>query len=268
MEEVAKEASKKGLDVISITDHDIMPDLDRIAALSKTYSIKMVPGLEVSTYDYETGKNAHILGYFIEDYDKLNRIIEPLLKKRGENTLWQIEKLASLGYEITEAEVRAVSEAEHLYRQNILYVLWKKGIVDDMFGEWYRTMFKNGGSCQITLSLPETKEVVSAIAEGGGYPVLAHPGQQNNLYLAPRLSSYGLKGIELYHPSNNSSYRKEISDCAKEQHLFFTGGSDYHGLLSNSGGEIGDFYISYEGDDDSVNSNAVNEKIIDEIMKL
>lgn len=246
IETVIEKAKEKKLDVIAITDHDIMPDIKYLHVLGKKNSIKILPGLEASGYDKSYQMNAHILAYGIKDYTYINRIIMPVLKKRGENTLWQIKQLQILGYDITEEEVRKTSQGEYPYRQNLMYVLWKKNFIDDMFGSWYQKMFKNGGPCQVHLNLPEPADIIKAIKVGGGKAVLAHPGQQNNYDLIPGLASAGLDGIELYHPSNTLMDHKIISEFADKYSLFYTGGSDYHGLFSRSGGDVGEYTISYE----------------------
>lgn len=259
-EKVVRKAVKKKLDLISITDHDIMPDLEYLKTLSKQYHIPIIPGLEVSAYEKSYKKNVHILAYNIKNYEMIHRIIRPVLKRRGENTLWQIKQLQSLGYEITEEEVRESGDGEYPYRQNIMYVLRKKNYIDDMFGSWYKNMFKNGGPCQVHLELPDPATVIKGIKAGGGKAVLAHPGQQNNYELIPELVKEGLDGIELYHPSNNSIDHEKIKVLGEKYGLFYTGGSDYHGIFSKSGKDVGECIISY----DNWPKNMIEQKILDE----
>ena len=56
----------------------------------------------------------------------------------------------------------------------------------------------------------------------------------------------GIKGIELVHPSNTPEDMNYIKLYAEENGLFVTGGSDCHGVLSSSGGHIGDYNMIYE----------------------
>ena len=76
---------------------------------------------------------------------------------------------------------------------------------------------------------------------GGGIPVLAHPGQQQNFSVIPDLVCEGLWGIEKNHPSNSREDRKNIQELAQRYGLFCTGGSDYHGLYEAKGADLGDF---------------------------
>ena len=75
--------------------------------------------------------------------------------------------------------------------------------------------------------------------------MLAHPGQQNNFCLIEEMVSYGLKGIECVHPSNDEKARNKVKELANIYGLFLTGGSDYHGLYSAKGGTIGKEYITF-----------------------
>lgn len=41
----------------------------------------------------------------------------------------------------------------------------------------------------------------------------------------------GFDGIEAYHHNQDENFSKEIIKVAKENNLFITGGSDYHGEI-------------------------------------
>lgn len=242
-EDVIGLARLHNIDIISFTDHDTIPDVAKERELEKQYQITIVSGIECNYSDQMTGQAAHILGYQIEDYSYLSKLCESVLEQRNENTISQIKILQGLGYEVTEQEVRAVTDNPCLYTQNILYVLWKKGLINEIFGDFNKRMFQKGGIAYKTIIYHHPVELVKAIVRGGGKAVLAHPGQQNNFYLIEELVKAGLSGIELIHPSNNKEHRERIQQYAKQYHLFMTGGSDCHGVLSTSGGNIGEYYI-------------------------
>lgn len=240
-------AKEKGIQVLSFVDHDTIPDVKSEVELSKQFEITILSGIECEWMDYDTKQAAHILGYRIQDYSYLAKLCDVVLEQRNENTLSQIKILQSLGYEITEEEVREVTKEPCLYTQNILYALFKKGIISELFGDFNKKMFKEGGSAYKTVEYYRPEVLVKAIVKGGGDAVLAHPGQQNNFYLIEDLVKAGLGGIEFVHPSNQLKQKELVKEYAKQYHLFMTGGSDCHGILSKSGGQIGDYYI--EADD-------------------
>lgn len=241
-----KLALKNGIDILSFVDHDTIPDVEMDKKLSKEYGITIISGIECEWVDNQTGDVAHILGYNIKDYSYIEQLCKSVLEQRNENTLSEIKIVQNLGYDITIEEVRRSTSEPCLYRQNILYVLWKKGLIDELFGEFYKKVFKRGGIAYKTIEYPKPEILVESIVKGGGDAVLAHPGQQNNFYLIEELVKYGLAGIELFHPSNNDKHRELVKQYAAKYNLFMTGGSDCHGGLSPSGGDIGDYYIEVE----------------------
>lgn len=239
-------ALRKGIDILSFVDHDTIPNVEMDIKLAKEYGITIISGIECEWVDYNTGQVAHILGYDLKDYSYIGQLCKSVLEERNENTLKQIKRLQDLGYDISVEEVRSVTSEPCLYSQNILYVLWKKGIINELFGEFYKKMFQKGGIAYKKVNYHRPEKLVEAIVKGGGHAVLAHPGQQNNFYLVEELVAVGLGGIELYHPSNNEMHRKLVKEYATKYNLFMTGGSDCHGILSTSGGNIGDYYIEIE----------------------
>ncbi len=78
-------------------------------------------------------------------------------------------------------------------------------------------------------------EMIGFIRETDAVPVLAHPVL---IGLHPRelfnyiknLKSYGLMGIEVFHPAHDDKTRKIMLDIAEKLNLLVSGGSDYHGV--------------------------------------
>lgn len=245
-EEVVQRSVSAGLDVIALTDHFLPPDEALLKSLEKKYNICILGGIECGTRDPDTGLAAHILGYGIADYRPVMELMQPVLDSVDRNSLRQLALLQEMGYPVTEEEARKECSGPALYRQHINYVLYKKGVIPDMFGPWMKSMYKNNGPLEMAYDFPEPVPVIQAIARGGGIPVLAHPGQQQNYCLIPEFVRAGIKGIEIVHPSNAPEDMNYIRLYAEECGLFLTGGSDCHGVLSSSGGQIGDYNMIYE----------------------
>ena len=49
----------------------------------------------------------------------------------------------------------------------------------------------------------DVREAVKAVKASEGYAVIAHPGQQKNIYLVDDLVKLGLDGLELNHEANS-----------------------------------------------------------------
>jgi predicted metal-dependent phosphoesterase TrpH len=78
-------------------------------------------------------------------------------------------------------------------------------------------------------------EVLAAITQARGVPVLAHPPQLNYGNAArieqiiKDLKPHGLLAIEAYHSDNSPQQTRLYLDLARKHNLFVSGGSDFHG---------------------------------------
>lgn len=239
-QEIVKLAKKKGLSAIAFSDHDCTVDFDKVGELGRENGIKIIPAIEISAYDFESKKKVHVLGYGYTDPRPLEQLCSPTLEKRNANCLKQIEILSQLGYDITPEKVKKYSDT-CIYKQHILKYLFDTKQSEEIFGRVYKEIFKNGGKCDFDIVYADCRDAVKAIKEAGGYAVLAHPGQQENFSTVKKLCDCGLDGIELFHPSNDEKAHTIIKELCAEHGLFFTGGSDFHGLYERGGKDLGDF---------------------------
>lgn len=230
-EECIKQAKNNNIQTIALTEHDTTLDYEKAVELGAKYGVKIIPAIEISAFDKTTGKKAHILGYNYKKPEILENLCRPLLEKRNANSLKQIKILQDLGFEITPEKLNRGKLP--IYKQHIMRHLVNTGQAEDIYGEFYYKYFKNNGPCQIDIDYIDVKDAVKAIAKAGGTPVLAHPLQQDNLYLVEELAKLGLKGIELNHPANKEERKHEILELAEKYNLILTGGSDYHGKFDN-----------------------------------
>ena len=53
-----------GLDAIAITDHDTMAGVRPAAEAGKKADLRVIPGAEITTRDYGTGRPVHLLCYY------------------------------------------------------------------------------------------------------------------------------------------------------------------------------------------------------------
>lgn len=224
--QLAELAALKGLDAIAVTDHDTLEQAKHIPA---GLPVQVIPGVELSCYDYAADKRVHVLGYHIQDTALVEAFAHPVLEARGQNSMRQIEILQKNGYAI-DVEKLNRANGTYIYKQHIMEYLVNTGQAPDMFGDFYRHIFKNGGICDFDIRYLNPYEAVHVIREAGGLPVLAHSGQQQNFALIPQLYREGLAGLELNHPANSLKDKQVIRDYAAEYGLFMTGGSDFHGI--------------------------------------
>lgn len=246
-EEVIKNAKEKGLTHIAITNHDTVKGLKEAVELGKKYNIVVIPGVEISAYDYKRNRKVHLLGYGIDlDGKHITNLCERLLKDRNEMTLKQVQIIKSLGYDITEEEVKVYAKNSTVsYKQHIMQVLIDKGYIKEIYAPLYKELFKNNGPCEMEIKYIDVFEAIDAIIKDNGLPVIAHPGQMNSYELVKELVDKGLFGIEKYHVSHSLEDYERVDELSKLYNLIVTGGSDFHGSYAKNR-SLGDFITPSE----------------------
>jgi predicted metal-dependent phosphoesterase TrpH len=124
-----------------------------------------------------------------------------------------IKKLNELGCAITIEDVKNES-TEVIGRPHIAQALVKKGYVKDI-KEAFDKYLAMGKSAYVHRDRLTAKDCIDIITGSGGFAVLAHPGlitvTPNELdALVRSLSSYGLTGIEVYHPAHTPRIHIQI----------------------------------------------------------
>jgi fructose-1,6-bisphosphatase/inositol monophosphatase family enzyme/predicted metal-dependent phosphoesterase TrpH len=235
-------AHQAGLSHISFVDHDDTRGLPEAIAAGERIGIHVIPGVEISAYDYEKKRKVHILGYgFTQPAENIESLCTPVREARHANTIRQIEALRQHGLPISLEEVeKTAGKSPVLYKQHIMLHLMKKGLTDRIYSELYRELFKGNGPASGDITYVDVFDAVNAIIADGGKAVLAHPGQQDTWDLVPALAEKGLWGIELHHEDHGPEERKRVVQLAGEYGLSMTGGSDDHGEYG-SNFHIGEF---------------------------
>lgn len=242
--ELAEKAARKGLQAIAITDHDT---LAHFQALPEHPRVRVLGGIEISAVDPQSGIKAHILGYGIQNPAPVEALVAPLRARRHANSLRQIGLLQDHGYYIDVDRLQK-ADGRYIYKQHILQYLVRTHQADELFGTFYRRVFKGGGFCDFDIAYVDARDAVAAIHQAGGLAVLAHPGQQKNFHL---ILSLPLDGVEYRHVENRPEDRETIMECVQDRTtpLFLTGGSDYHGMYNDRAVEIGDYLACESGVD-------------------
>ena len=82
--------------------------------------------------------------------------------------------------------------------------------------------------------------ILNLIQECRGVAVLAHPSVYHSMPLARELIAAGrLDGVEIDHPRNTEEDKAELEQLAAEYGLIVTGGTDYHGMNTNTPHPVG-----------------------------
>lgn len=234
-------AQLHGVTHLAITDHDTTLGLDEATCLGQRAGIEIIPGIEISAYDYKRKVRAHILGYYIEPgHGALETICRPMVERRNEVAKVMVERIKKHGYDINWGQVEDYAKGStSVFKQHIMHALMDKGYCKEIYGTLYTTLFsrdeKNGkqGIAHVSVDYVDVVEAIQAVRAAGGVPVLAHPGQFNNYAAIPEWVEIGLEGVEIYNPSHQTKDEWRSQLLADQYDLIMTGGSDFHGLYGD-----------------------------------
>lgn len=240
-------AKERGLQGISITDHDSFSAYPDVLNFAKEQGIKMITGAEFSTELKQ--KSVHVLGYnFDINNPRLQEICKRHKERRKNRNSQILNNLRKEGCTITEDELKAFTSAS-IGRPHIANLMIQKGFVKDI-KEAFNRFLGDGKSC-FARSTPLTiEETLYAIHEADGFAVLAHPHlYQSKKFVKEILEEgfdgQGFDGIECYYAHMRDEDNAPWIALAMEKELLMTGGSDFHGS-NKSGISLGASFTNEE----------------------
>ncbi|MFH1521178.1 MAG: PHP domain-containing protein [Candidatus Micrarchaeota archaeon] len=244
--ELVELARRAGFKAIAITDHDSVAGFLQIK--KHPFGLEIIPGIELSIYDYELGYiDLHILGLFIDPKNKnLQEKLIRLNNNRQEQKKATITKLNELGYQITFSEVQKMASGT-IGRPHIAKVLLAK--YPDKFtsiSDIFNKLLDRGKPAFIDRKIGFTlKEAVNLIHSAGGLSFIAHPFHYpyDVKKLLIDFKNLGGNGVETYfdyqknRPLAKYTTRDIIAMITQLEHfahefgLLECGGSDFHGTV-------------------------------------
>jgi len=247
IEEVFKEAKRRCIDLMSITDHDSIDYQERAMALAREYGIAYITGVELNvTFPYlNKSVSLDFLGY---QYDIGNQELKnklQLIREHREARARQI--LEKLNIEFDKENIQRFTEKDlkniqarvdgAFGRPHIANYLIEKGIVRNQQEAFDRYLVK----CDVPkypLSLAEASRLVR---NAGGILIHAHPNDPNGTSLVsitPELDEQAriieecmleyIDGIECWHSRNDAKTTAYYIAFTRKHGLVMTGGSDCH----------------------------------------
>ncbi len=246
--ELLEMAEKKGLKLISITDHDRIgayKDLKDPAIRSK-FSGKILPGCELSTII--DGQSIEIIGYGI-DPDHLQEFIsEHYQSKPGKPRLRELDLIydayVARGVHFTRPKedydpAKDISDKRFIYYQLLEpenQKFWLDPANQVNWGPYYRQELYNPESplyVDFSPLYPAPKQVVDVIHAAGGKAFLAHSYIYTETvwgHLPEITERLGLDGFECRYPAFTPEQKVYLKDYCRKNNLLMSGGSDFHGL--------------------------------------
>lgn len=236
-------AKRAGLWAIALTDHDNVGGASEFLESCREEGICGIVGTELSIR-VDSG-SLHLLGLGLDCESKaLCDLLERTRNGRIERNRAILEKLSSLGYELSMEEVAGFSGSDGVVgRPHIALAMLSRGWVKDV-PEAFERFVGRSGAAYAHRYRPEIGEAISAIRASHGLPVIAHPltwkYDSSDLYESiGKIMDGGPMGIEVYHSSHTDQDVMEISIIAKKLGLLSSGGTDYHGLSVKPGVFLG-----------------------------
>ncbi|MEA5035126.1 PHP domain-containing protein [Cloacibacillus evryensis] len=230
-EQLVSAARRRGLSLLSLTDHDTTAGLGPLMRACAKEGIKGLCGIELSA---EAPFTLHILGYRISPgAGRLEGRLDYIRGRRDARNLVMCEKLRALGLGVTIEEVREISGGEVVARPHIARLLINKGYVGSV-AEAFAKYLARGAAAYVSRERLSAEECISLIREAGGVAVLAHPFQcrlddDGLAALLCRLRDAGLWGMEAIYGANSPETTYRHLKMAGRFGLYTTAGSDFHG---------------------------------------
>ena len=239
--EILSLARRRGLTAVSITDHDAVVGSTRAAVLGKRLGITVINGIEMSCIDPQRKRKVHILGYLYDHPDRLEGACHRMMQSRRDAAIQMLRKVLRY-YPITpELVTQCASGSATVYKQHIMHALIEAGFTDKFFGDVFQKLFSShGGVAYVPIEYPDVRSMIDLIHSAGGVAVLAHPYAYDSMDLMQELVAEGrLDGIEVWHPKNSEEQSIALSNFAQQHGLVMTGGTDFHGMYTDTPHPLG-----------------------------
>lgn len=230
--EVIEMAVGAGLKTMAITDHDRADHFEKIKEIGKDFDIRLIKGLEISAYDFDSHKKVHIVGLFLPEktpeIDKLNSITN---KKREAYHISLLPKLAEDGFELDYSYLKTFAKNSIIYKSDIFWAM-KAKYPERMEGVGFKDVFheKTTDDLARTMGYIPVKDAIEAVNKDGGLSILAHPQEYNNWDEIEKYKEMGLRAIEINHSRMKDGDFERAKDFANKLDLLMSGGSDFHRL--------------------------------------
>ena len=230
-----KLAEEAGLTALALTDHDTTAGLDRFMTAGENSPVETVPGIELSAEF--GGIPLHILGYFFDIANPaLQESLKWVRKGRTERNLKMLEKLNTLGYDLTMDDIRKHAGDELVGRPHFAAALMERGHFKHS-NKIYQQLLGKDKAAYVNRRRLSPEKCVELIRGAGGVAMIAHPGQMkltNNKLrrLIRQLLPHGLGGLEVLHPSHQTHQVSAFEGMCAEFDLAASGGTDFHGALT------------------------------------
>jgi len=223
-------AIERGVDVLSITDHDTLDAYSVIDAVPP--QLQLIPGIEFSSQWRKQG--IHIVGLNI---DLCNETIINAATQQSDGRKLRAEKIAEklkrLGFDNSLAGAQRYA-GSHIGRPHFAQYLVQIGAVKNN-NQAFKKYLGAGKVGDIKDEWADLKTVVGWIHQAGGVAVLAHPKKYNltRTKLVDLISAFceaGGGAMEVISGLQIPSVTRDLAGLCNKFNLLASCGSDFHAL--------------------------------------
>jgi len=225
-------AKSQGVDVLALTDHDVVDGLQEAAQSAVRHGIQLIAGVEVSvTWN---GTTIHVVGLGIDpDNESLLRGLSELRQFRDQRAETIASRLAEKGIDGALEGAKSFASGAIISRTHFAHFLVNAGYAKNVRDVFKRYLVKNKPG-YVAGSWASLDQAVAWITGAGGQAVIAHPARYKlsatklrQLLEAFRL--FGGIGLEVVSSSHSESECALMGRYATQYGLLASCGSDYHG---------------------------------------
>jgi len=231
-EDVAERASRNGVQLWALTDHDEIGGQHRARDAAARLGMAYLPGVEVSVSF--AGKTVHIVGLGFDPDDPA--IMAGLAETRGgreKRARDMAADLARVGIpDAFEGALKYVGNPDLISRTHFARYLVEVGVCNDPH-EVFRRYLTEGKPGFVEHRWANLGDAVRWIVGAGGVAVIAHPGRYDftpneEFALFTEFKSHGGQGVEVVTGSHTVAEYGKYADMACEFDMLASRGSDFH----------------------------------------
>lgn len=231
-EAVAERASRNGVDLWALTDHDEVRGQARAQAAAAAHGMAYLSGSEISvTFIHQT---VHIVGLGFDPDDRA--LVQGLAHTRGgrerraRDMAAGLEKAGIPG--AFEGALRFVGNPDLISRTHFARYLVEAGFCSDTH-EVFRRFLTEGKPGYVEHRWARLSDALDWITGAGGIAVIAHPGRYDftpneEFALFSEFKALGGQGVEVVTGSHTPAEYLKYADMAQEFGLLASRGSDFH----------------------------------------
>lgn len=246
-DQLIQHAVNKGLQGLSITDHDTVEAYKTAFSLSQKAGLQLIPGVEFSTTHNDD--SIHLLAYaFVPTHPSIVGLCAQHAVRRNERNEEILENLAMLHMPISKKELFCIAgenlEERSVGRPHIALAMIKKGYVSSI-QEAFKKYLGEGRPAYAKGRIISSRETIEIIHEAKGLAVIAHPHLIENQKTLKDLLQMSFDGIECYYANFQIDTNARWIKLAKKKNWLATGGSDFHGTVKPAI-ELGASWVNQE----------------------